>query len=70
MNDLISQLIDIKKELSNLSEQIYGASLMVNDMSPHFDFLRYLMRAVDGFHDKIAFQLKVSKEKSPPLNCS
>jgi hypothetical protein len=70
MNELISVLIDLKKDMGNLAEQIYGARMMVNEKSPHYEFLKYVGHAIDGFHDKIAFQIKVSKEKSPPLNCS
>jgi hypothetical protein len=70
MNDLIHEVIDIKKDLANLAEQIEGASHMLNPRSPHYSFLKYIQSVIDGFHDKLAFQLKVSKEKSPPLNCS
>jgi hypothetical protein len=70
MNDLIVELIEMKKDLASLSQQIYGAMKMVNQESPHCEFLRYVMQVIDGFHDKLGFQLKVSKEKSPPLNCS
>jgi hypothetical protein len=70
MNDLIELMTEMKNDLASLSEQIYGAAKMVNQESPHCEFLRYVMQVVDRFHDKLAFQLKVSKEKSPPLNCS
>jgi hypothetical protein len=70
MNDFIQEIIDVKKDLANLNEQIEGASYMVNDNSPHYDFLKYLQRVLMGMHDKLGFQLKVSREKSPPLNCS
>lgn len=70
MNDLIQVVIEMKKDLSNLSEQIEGASYMVNENSPHYEFLKYLQRVVISMHDKLGFQIKVSKDKSPPLNCS
>lgn len=70
MNDLIQEIIDMKKDLANLSEQVYGASKMLHQNSAHCKFLRYLQLILNGMSDKLAFQLKVSKEKSPPLNCS
>lgn len=70
VNDFVHEIIDIKKDLANLSEQIEGAAYMVNENSPHHEFLKYVQRAVLGMHDKIGFQIKVSRDKSPPLNCS
>ncbi len=70
MNDLIHVVIEMKKDMENLAEQIEGACYMLNPRSPHCAFLKYVQDVVDGFANKLAFQLKVSKDKSPPLNCS
>lgn len=70
MNDLIQEIIDIKKDLATLSEQVHGAAFMVNELSPQHEFFMYIQRVLLAMHDKLAIHLKLSKEKSPPLNCS
>jgi len=70
MNDLIAILIEIKKDLSALGEQLEGAKGMINENSPHYAYFKHLQRVIFGMHDKLAFQIKISKDKSPALNCS
>jgi hypothetical protein len=58
MNDLTESLIEIRKDLRNLDHQIEGAAYMINENSPHREFLKYIQRCLRGTHDSIAFQLK------------
>lgn len=64
----IEVIKDIKKDLSSLDHQIEGAAYMINEDSPHRNFLNYLQRCLRGMHDKIGFELKINKNNMP--NCS
>ena len=70
MSDIIELLNEIKFNLDDLSEQLEGAAYMLNENSPHREFLKYLKRCLCDMHDKIAWNLKFNKEKNPKLDLS
>jgi hypothetical protein len=67
MNDLTESLIEIRNKLRTLDDQIEGAAYMVNENSPHREFLKYIQRCLRGTHDSISFQLKINITSQ---NCS
>ncbi len=76
MNELISVMVEIKKDLAALAEQLEGAKAITNEKSPTYSYFTHLQRVIFGMHDKLGFQLKIKSSKpydsndSAPLNCS
>ena len=46
----IEVIKDIKKDLSSLDHQIEGAAYMINEDSPHRNFLNDLQRCLKAMH--------------------
>ena len=58
MSELFDKLTDLKKDLASLDHQIEGAAYMIDNESPHHNFMKYLQRSLCRIHDQIGFQIK------------
>ena len=70
MSDLVVTMENVKEGLGTLCDQIEGAARMLNDNSPHREFMDYIRSCLTGMHANIAWELKKNKEKKLDLDLS